>query len=115
MYKGKKIIPIEEISSKDIFFKGTILRKYNAGMNSDKVSKDKNYYDYILVLLPWEDESMLLVNVTENNNKAGSIYTGAVPIDSSNGQMVVNKEGFKHTLGDALTDWYIFIPDSSDL
>lgn len=81
----------------DTFFKGTILRNYY---------NETDYYDYMLVSLPWDKSGMVMVNITSENNKAGSVYGGMVPyLDEG---YSVNLKGFKHAIGN-LDSWHIEI------
>lgn len=74
--------PLNSIKQDEEFFKGTIVRFYI----------DKSlFYDYLLTYAPWE-ENMMLVNITSNDSKRGSVYGGTIPIDKSAGRFVVNKK-----------------------
>jgi hypothetical protein len=50
---------------------------------------------------------MMIVNITANNSKAGSVYGGAISVRKDLGKAVVTKAGFQHTLGKDLKDWHI--------
>jgi len=107
--KKIKLFPLHDIDSTKEFWSGTKLRVLNVGMNVDDKSED--YYDYILAYASWESESMMIVNITDNNSKAGSVYGGVIPIRTDLGRAVVTKAGFQHTLGKGLKDWYLIIEE----
>lgn len=90
-----KTIPLIEIEDNREFWRGTLLRFYY---------NEKKYYDYLLAQAPWEN-SMLVVNVTENDNKKGAVYGGVLPVDASEGKFVVKKKDFQHTFGKNLEGW----------
>ena len=104
--KGPILIPLNSIDENEEFWSGTIIRKINAGMNVKNKADD--FYDYILAYANWDSDSMMLVNITEQNSKAGSVYGGVIPI-FDNEKKVVIKKGFKHTLGNDLKDWYLIL------
>lgn len=91
---------ILEIDKEEVFFSGTILRKYSVGLG---VSESDDYYDYILAYAQWEKGKMMLVNITKEDgkNKAGSVYGGVLQ-----GGPSVKKEHFLYTLDD-ISNWYI--------
>ena len=103
----EKLKPLIEIDAEQEFWSGTKLRKLNAGMNVKDKAQD--YYDYILAYANWDSKSMMIVNNTANNSKAGSVYGGVIPIRKDIGKAVVTKAGFQHTLGKDLKDWYLII------
>lgn len=92
-----KMISLIGIEDNREFWRGTLLRFYY---------NEKSYYDYLLAQAPWE-ENMLVVNVTENDNKRGAVYVGVIPVDSSEGKFVVKKKDFQHTFGKNLEGWYL--------
>jgi len=53
---------------------------------------------------------MMLVNITDNNEKAGYVYGGTV---NTGGSASVNKVALKNTLGEDLKDWYILKQNST--
>jgi hypothetical protein len=92
---------ILKINENEEFFAGTFLRKYNIGLH---VEESKNYHDYILVYAYWENDKMMLVNISKekfNQNKTGLVYGGIL----QNGPFV-KKSHFLFTLDD-LENWYI--------
>lgn len=101
---------LSEIDERAEFWSGTKLRKYNVGLNTE--DRNEDYYDYILAYANWDKESMMLVNITEGlgKNKAGSVYSGVLPIKLETGKAIVNKASFLHTLED-IENWYILYPD----
>jgi hypothetical protein len=107
---NSKLRLLREINDDEEFFRGTVLRKYNVGMNDDVISNKENFYDYILARLPWEND-MVMINVTKNSSKFGAGYTGSIPVNTSNGNFSVNKKGFQHTLGEDLLDWFLIEQD----
>jgi hypothetical protein len=107
--KKIKLIPLHDIDSDQEFWSGTKLRVLNVGMYVEDKSED--YYDYILAYANWDSDSMMIVNITENNSKAGSVYGGVIPIRTDLGKAVVTKAGFQHTLGNELKDWYLIIEE----
>lgn len=92
---------IIDLKDDQLFYKGTRLRKYNVGLNTD--NKEENYYDYMLAYALWDRGSMFLVNITDGlgKNKAGSFYGGALQSGPT-----VRKEHFMFTLDD-IENWYI--------
>ena len=100
------LIALKDIDENEEFFRGTFLRKYNAVLNDNVSPEEDNFYDYMLVHLPWEKD-MIMVNVTKNSSKIGAGFSGSIPINSQSNQFAVNKKGFQHTLGKNLKDWYI--------
>ncbi|MDO6761841.1 hypothetical protein Q4566_16665 [Tamlana sp. 2_MG-2023] len=100
------LVPLKGIDYKDEFYCGTVLRKYNVGMNPDIINKNDNFYDYLLVYLNWE-ENMVLVNVTENSSKKGYGYSGTIPVNTSSGNFTVNRKGFEFSFGKDLEDWFL--------
>lgn len=69
-------------------------------------NKNKDYYDYMLALANWET-SMLVVNVTFNDSKKGSVYSGVIPFSAHSDRYVVNRKGFEHTFGNELDGWFL--------
>lgn len=92
---------LKEISDDIELWSGTKLRHHNVGKNT---LQELDYYDYILAYANWDPNSMMLVNITENDSKAGYVYGGTV---NTGGSASVNKSALQHTLGEGLTDWYI--------
>lgn len=101
-----KLRLLREINDNEEFFRGTILRKYNVGLNDSVTNNEENYFDYLLVSLPWEKD-MIMINITKGSNKFGAGYTGSIPVNTSNGNFSVNKENLQHTLGEDLLDWFL--------
>ncbi len=95
------MIQVIDLKKDQIFYKGTRLRKYNVGLNTENKAED--YYDYILAYAHWNRDEMMLVNITEGlgEYKAGSVYGGVLQ-----GGPSVNKEHFMFTLED-IENWYI--------
>ncbi|WP_341224509.1 hypothetical protein [uncultured Arcticibacterium sp.] len=107
--KKIKLTPLQDIDPNQEFWPGTKLRELNVGMNVEDKSED--FYDYILAYANWDSGSMMIVNITENNSKAGSVYSGVIPIRTDLGKAIVTKAGFQHTLGKELYDWYLILEE----
>ncbi len=92
-----KLIDIKSLDNDTLYSSGTIFRQYKVGMNVNTIHED--YYDYMLVDIPWELEHLLLVNVTTNNIKAGYTHC-CVKIDNNSGFRMVSVFNLKNAIGD---------------
>ena len=91
-----RIKPLFEIDDNQEFWRGTKLRYFY---------DESNYYDYLLVHVPWE-EGMLVVNISENS-KRGATYGGVIPVNIENNNFFVTKKDFQFTFGKDLKDWFL--------
>jgi hypothetical protein len=64
-----KLVPLSEISDEYLFWPGSTFRRTSVGMNG--VPPERDFYDYMLVSLSFDNEPMIIVNVTVGNIKAG--------------------------------------------
>lgn len=90
-----ELIPINDIPDDYEIWKGTVFRVINIGMN---VPKEKDFYDYMLVNIPWEADFLILVNVTHDNIKAGAVYGTAVKVLSPGVAATVSGKAIKEAL-----------------
>ena len=69
----KSLIDIEDIPDEQLFTKGAVFRR----MNKEHITNSNfpEYYDYMLILHPDEEETMMFVNVTFGSIKAGYIIS----------------------------------------
>jgi len=103
MNKKTTLVPLEKINPYKQYWKGTKLRHYNVGLNVK--DKEDDYYDYILALL--DSSYFILVNITENNSKAGSVNIGFINKNNQGGRVMLRKRDFINYFGDESKDWYI--------
>ena len=90
-----ELIPISDIHDTGEIWRGTVFRVMNIGMN---VPKEKDYYDYMLVKIPWESEFLILVNVTYDNTKAGAVYGTSVKVSAPGVAATVSGKAIKEAL-----------------
>ena len=91
-----KLTEIRKVPNSVEFWAGVEFRLYNVGMN---VSKENDFYDYMLIYLQWDKSQLLLVNVTRDNTKAGSVMS-AIQVDSELGGLAVTCEAVKKAIGE---------------
>jgi len=111
--KNMKLTEIRKVPNSVEFWAGVEFRLYNVGMN---VSKENDFYDYMLIYLQWDKSQLLLVNVTRDNTKAGSVMS-AIQVDSELGGLAVTCEAVKKAIGEEdvylieyspmLYEWYL--------
>jgi hypothetical protein len=68
------------------------------------IPEDLDFYDYIMAYPDWDSKSMALVNITSNNHKTGSVYSGSI---NTQGTATVTKSALEFTLGEKLENWYL--------
>lgn len=101
-----KLPRLSDIDDQLELWRGTKIRLVNNGENLHPGDK---YYDYMLALLPWEKENMILVNITDKNHKAGAVYATKVPIEKGIGKMIVKKSGLKKALGPDFDNCFLLL------
>lgn len=100
------MIKIIELEKNIKIWRGALFRKYNVGLNTEDSSKD--YYDYILAQSSWDKDYMILVNISSGlgRNKAGSVYSGVIPVDTTYGESSISKQVLSERL-DNVNEWYL--------
>lgn len=99
-----KLTKLTDIDRKSEFWRGTRFRLINNGKNLHRQDK---YYDYILALMPWDNEKMILVNVTKNNTKEGAVYANPIIIKKSKNKLIVKLSALKKALGKDFLDFFL--------
>ena len=97
---GVELVPLSSMVDDSKFWPGSVLRLFDVGMN---VEKDQDFYDYMLINVPWEGEHLVVANVTHDNSKAGAVMC-AVPIAEPGVSKAVDCAALKKSLGDG--PWY---------
>ncbi|NOQ72928.1 MAG: hypothetical protein GQ574_13045 [Crocinitomix sp.] len=88
------LIPLDEISSNKLFWKGTRFRLYNVGLNVENSVDD--YYEYMLAEYPGDGEFMLLTCV--EGYKSGSTLALVKTIQDKS-KLAVNGKALKFSMG----------------
>lgn len=93
-----RLIPLSEIDDAREFWSGTRIRLFNVGLNVSDKSHD--YYDYMLVEIPWEPSLMLATNVTmgAGRNKAGNTMCSVKTLEGVD-RFVVTGAALKFSFG----------------
>ncbi len=99
-----RLIKLSEIDEKLELWRGAKIRLLNNGTN---LHPDDKYFDYLLPNLPWDNDNMILVNVTEKSHKEGAVYATKIPVDKSLMKITVNKEGLKKALEQDFDNCYL--------
>ena len=68
-----KLVPINNYDNDHEFYRGTVIREFEIGLNVS--NSDEDYYDYMLVNDPSDNEYFILVNISFKNGKAGALRT----------------------------------------
>ncbi len=89
-----KLIPLTKVKDTDEFYKGTRFRIYNVGLNVK--NKKDDFYEYMLVEIPGDDEYMLITNVV--GYKSGSALA-LVEIKKNKRKIVVTGKSIKFSMG----------------
>ena len=97
---NNKLIPLTDLDDKTEIWRGTRFRQYNVGLNVSDKSQD--YYEYMLVEIPGENEHMLLTCVEGYKSGIALAY-----VKTSNNEMkfVVEGKEIKRSLG--IKDTYV--------
>ncbi|MBL0744798.1 hypothetical protein [Chryseolinea lacunae] len=91
------LVKLEDIDKDRKFWKGERFRVQGVGMTVPDNGMD--FYDYMLVDLPWESSYLFLINVTSGNNKAGSLMA-AVETTGASDTKCINREGLTNAIGE---------------
>ncbi|RSK48527.1 hypothetical protein [Hymenobacter rigui] len=91
-----KLVPLSEIADEYLFWPGATFRRAGVGMNG--VPPERDFYDYMLVSLAFDNEPMVVVNVTIGNMKAGHTIC-SVDRASINGNCV-DAQTIRQAIGD---------------
>ena len=90
-----ELVSLLDIPDDYEIWRGSVFRVMNVGMN---VPKEEDYYDYMLVGIPWESEFLILVNVTHDNTKAGAVYGTSVKVSAPGVASTVSGKAIKEAL-----------------
>lgn len=99
-----ELIKLSDIRDDREFWRGSKFRLINNGTN---LHPDDKYFDYLLSTLPWDNENMILVNVTPNNHKEGAVYASKISVEKSLKKIVVRKQELKKALGKDFENFFL--------
>ena len=102
----KKKIPIKlsDIDKNLELWRGTKIRLMNDGTN---LYPEVEYYDYMLVQVPGDNDYMILVNITIDDYKEGAVFRKKAAIDHSLNKAVVKKAALREALGPDFKNCYL--------
>lgn len=95
-----ELISFFDVQDDTEFWPGSVFRITGVGMNVDS---HLDFYEYMLINLPWDHEYLIVTNVTHNNTKAGTVLC-SVPIYNPSIAKTVNGASLKEALGNG--PWY---------
>lgn len=99
-----KLRKITELDNDFEFWRGQRFRLLNDGKN---IHSGDSHFDYILTSSPWERDYMMLVNITENSHKAGSVYVAKIAVDNSSSKFIVTRSEMLKALGKDAKNFYL--------
>lgn len=95
-FKQMELTKLKDIDDKIELWRGTKIRLVNNGVD---MHPDDKFFDYLLVTMPWDQDFMALVNVTDGSHKLGAAYATRVPVDNKSNKVVVTKDGLRQAFG----------------